>query len=53
MTLLQWVEEERIRLAKFEKWWAENRAAFGSDLYPANMDAGEWDEQFRAWSDEQ
>ena len=51
MTLEEWIEEEKKRIERFRAMWEENRRRRPS-LFPAEMDPGEWDEQYRAWGDE-
>ena len=52
MTVDEWVQEEIKRIEAFrEKWRAENLK--DAEIYPSEMDPGEWDEQYRCWTHEE
>lgn len=48
MTLAEWVEEEKQRIDRFAAWW---RAGDDPVMYPPEMSAGEWDEQYSCWGE--
>lgn len=46
VTLDDWAESERDRIALFVKFWREEARLHGSEMYPPTMPPGEWDAQF-------
>lgn len=52
MTLDDWLDEERRRLVQFEQYWRDRaRLKENEKMFPMNMAAGEWDEQYRAYTE--
>jgi hypothetical protein len=52
MTLDDWVEAEIQRVEKFRQWWMINHVnAKEKDIWPMEMPAGEWDEQYRCYGE--
>lgn len=47
----QWVAEEIARLQRFAAWWAKGTLA-DAEVFPAMFPCGEWDEQYRCFTDE-
>jgi len=50
ITLQEWMRQEQEMLANFERYWRDEMAAL-PDEFPAELPAGDWDEQFQAWSE--
>lgn len=50
MTLDQWIEHEIETLQKFKIDWLENQKELPW-YYPGEMDHGEWDEQYRSFTE--
>ena len=48
MTLDEYIEYEKNNIDKFKQTWLEGQKK-NPDQYPAEMEAGEWDEQLRAF----
>lgn len=51
MKLQQFIQEQRDHLVAFEKHWQEQVEA-GTEGYPEEMLAGDWDEQLMMFSEE-
>ena len=51
MRLKNWLIEQRARLSAFGRFWAGVQAHDEDAIYPEDMQPGEWDEQFDAWSE--
>jgi hypothetical protein len=50
VTLDNWLAAERERLEQFARYWRDNRESM-PDEFPAEMPTGEWDEQYRAYTE--
>lgn len=48
MDFNQWVQDEHSNLETFAIYWAENNRS-NPEMFPLEMPAGEWDEQYRLW----
>lgn len=51
MTLEQYIEETKQRLAKFEEHWRLENSK-DPENWPNEMSSGDWDEQFNIFEDE-
>ncbi len=53
MTLDEWGRQERKRIDDFIAYWKEaQRNNRDPDLWPENLNPGEWDEQIKLWRTE-
>ena len=46
----QWVRDEKARIIRFRQWWRDE-AKKNSDAFPPSLSPGDWDEQYRCWSE--
>lgn len=55
MTLEEFIAEETRRLAAFKKMWqaemAKGETVDGEHLYPAEMNPGDWDDQYLSFDE--
>ena len=51
LTFEEFMEEQRKELENFNTWWRSQQAEDGTDRFPDKMSAGDWDEQYRIWSE--
>ena len=48
MRFHQWCAAEQVLIANFQLWWMVQNDK-DPDNFPLDMEAGEWDEQYRMW----
>lgn len=48
MTIEEWVRLEKEHIDRFMAWWKEHEG--DKELFPPELPAGEWDEQYRSWA---
>jgi len=48
MTLSEYIDELLLEAERFRQYWAAGTAR-DPEMFPGDMDGGEWDEQFRCW----
>lgn len=52
MFIDEWVDAEILRIKKFRDQYLENSKAHPEQNWPVDMNAGEWDEQYRLYIEE-
>jgi hypothetical protein len=50
MTLDEWIKDEIARIYRFRALWLDKQSK-DPEIYPAELSAGEWDEQYRYFDD--